>query len=258
MKDKNKMPKTTKEILLMLLRKKQSKGFMPYLTTKDTSYKIFRWSFFVCVIICTFINLFYILGTLGKIDAMVTYKNTMGTEIEPHQKLEIEYMYTSVNIMVVSTFGIILSEIFVWLKRPLLQMLSCIASSITIIVRMNQEIIRFAKDTDPNSNTLTNNQIIPLVILCLCCIVSASIHLRQLYKDKKGCEEISEIIYKKYGAIAKDISPDEWDDILAEYDPEKTSSKKRSVKNRIKKQKAKDEKENAKEDNKEDTKANTK
>ena len=242
---KNKKPKTTKEILLTLLRKKQSKGIMPYLTTKDTPYKVFRWLFFVALVICIGINLIYILGTLGRISATLAYKSSpTGTEIQAHQQIEISYMYTSVNIMVVATLGLFLSEVFVWFKLPLLQLISCVASSITIISRMSAELAYFSKSDDLTSNTLTQNQKIPLAFLCFFCLVSSIIHLRQLYKDKKGCEAISEIIYKNSGALAKDISPDEWDNILEEFDPQKTNSKKRSVKDRLKKQNKKQEKEN--------------
>ena len=223
---KNKKPKSSKAVLLTLLRKKQSKGIMPYITTKSTSYRIFRWSFFVLVIVCTLINLFYILGKSGELNANIA---NMG-EVQVHQSPEISHIKSTINIMTYATIGIVLSEIFIWFRLPLLQLISCLASSLTIIIRMSSEI------KDPTSNTLAENHIIPLSVLCFFCIVSSGLYLHQLYKDKKGCNEISEIIYKKYGAIAKDISPDEWDNIIAEYDPYKSTSKKRSVKERIKKQ----------------------
>lgn len=227
---KNKKPKSTKAILLTLLRKKQSKGIMPYITTKSTSYKIFRWSFFALVLICTFINLLYIFGKSNELNANLA---NMG-EVQLHQEPEIAHIKASINIMSYATIGLVLSEVFIWFKLPFLQLISCLASSLTIIFRMSSEI------KDPTENVLARNHIIPLSALCFFCIVSASLYLHQLYKDKKGCNEISEIIYKKYGAIAKDISPDEWDTVLAEYDPHKSNSKKRSVKARLKKQNKKD------------------
>ena len=203
---KNKAPKTSKEVLLTLLRKKQSKNGVPYITTKSTSYRIFRWLFFAAVIYCTLINLFYILGKSGEMAANLA---NMGTP-EEHQKNEIARLYTTLNIMVISTVGIALSEIFVWFKLPTLQVVFSVASSITIIARLSYEI------NDPTSNTLAANHIIPLAILCFLGIVSSVLHLNQLYKDKKGCEEISEIIYNKYGVVAKELSPDEWENVLAE------------------------------------------
>ena len=206
---KNKTPKTSKEVLLNLLRKKQAKNGIPYITTKSTSYRIVRWLFFAAVIYCTLINLFYILGKSGEMAANLA---NMGTP-QPHQEREIARLYTTLNIMVVASVGIVLSEIFVWLKLPVLQIVFSIASSITIIARLSLEI------NDPTGNTLSSNHIIPLVILCFFAIASGTLHLRQLYKDKKGCNEISEIIYNKYGKVAKDISPDEWENVLAEYNP---------------------------------------
>ncbi len=206
---KNKAPKTSKEVLLTLLRKKQSKNGVPYITTKSTSYRIVRWLFFAAVVYCTLINLFYILGKSGEMAANLA---NMGTP-QPHQELEIARLHTTLSIMVIATVGIVLSEVFVWFKLPVLQFVFSIASSITIIWRLSSEI------NDPTSNTLAANHIIPLVILCFFATITAALHLRQLYKDKQGCNEISEIIYKKYGAVAKDISPNEWDNVLAEYNP---------------------------------------
>lgn len=206
---KNKAPTTTKEILLFLLRKKQQKCGVSYITTKSTSYRIMRWLFFAAVLYCTFINLSYIIGKSGEMAANIA---NMGTP-EAHQEIEIARLYTTLNVMVVAAFGIVLSEVAVWFKLPILQFVFSIASSVTIIVRLSSEI------NDRTSNTLASNHIIPLVFLCFCSAVSAGLLLHQLYRDKKGCEEIGEIIYKKYNAIAKDISPDEWDNVLAEYNP---------------------------------------
>lgn len=236
---KNKAPKTSKEVLLTLLRKKQAKEGLSYITTKSTSYRIIRWLFFAAVIYCTLINLFYILGKSGEMAANLA---NMGTP-QPHQELEIARLYTTLNIMVIASVGIVLSEIFVWFRLPLLQIVFSVASSVTIIARLSSEI------DDPTSSTLAANHIIPLVILCVLSGVSAVLHLRQLYKDKQGSEEISAIIYNKFGVIAKELSPDEWDNVLAEYNPQKSTSKKRSVKARIKKEQAKNVEENTDSDN---------
>lgn len=236
---KNKAPKTSKEVLLTLLREKQKKEGLSYITTKSTSYRIIRWLFFAAVVYCTLINLFYIIGKSGEMAANIA---NMGTP-QPHQELEIARLYTTLNIMVVSATGIVLSEIFVWLKLPVLQFVFSIAASITIIARLSSEI------NDPTSSTLAANHIIPLVILCVLGTVSAALHLYQLYKDKQGCDAISAIIYQKYGMVAKDISPDEWNSILAEYKPEKSASKKRSVKARLKKEQSENEKNNIDSDN---------
>jgi hypothetical protein len=213
---KNKKPKTSKEVLLTLVRKHQSKGIAPYITTKSTSYKIFRWTFFALVIICTVINLFYIISKSGNMAANIA---NMG-EIQPHQELEIARLYTSLNIMVVASFGIVLSEIFIWFKLPLLQLISCIASSLTICLRIAVET------TDTTSNALARNHIIPLAILCFFCIVSSALYLNQLKKDKKECDKLGTFIYNEYGIVAKDIPEDEWDEVLAVYNQKKDNKKK--------------------------------
>lgn len=236
---KNKAPKTSKEVLLTLLRTKQEKEGLSYITTKSTSYRIIRWLFFAAVVYCTLINLFYIIGKSGEMAANLAY---MGTP-QPHQELEIARLYTTLNIMFVAAVGIVLSEIFVWLKLPLLQFIFSIAASITIIARLSSEI------SDPTSSTLAANHVIPLAVLCVLGTASAALHLHQLYKDKQGCDAISAIIYQKYGMVAKDISPDEWNSILEEYKPEKPASKKRSVRARLKKEQAENANKNIDSDN---------
>ena len=208
---KNKNPKSSKEVLLTMLRKHQAKGIPPYITTKSTSYRIFRWTFFALVIICTAINLFYILGKSGEMAANIA---NMG-EIQPHQEIEIARLYTSLNIMVVASFGIVLSEIFVWCKLPFLQLISCLASSVTIVFRLYFETNEVA------SNALVRNHIIPLSILCFFCVVSAVLYIRQLHKDKQACLKISNFIYKEYGTVANNIPPDQWDEVLKVYNEKK-------------------------------------
>ena len=232
--EKNKT-KSSKTLLLELLREKQKREGLGYITTKSTPYKIFRYAFLAMVIICIFINLFYILGKSGEMAANLANMD----KIEPHQQIEIDRLYTTIGIMIASTVGLLLSEIFIWFKLPILQLIFCFGSSITIILRLSLEI----KDT--TSNVLVNHHILPLVILCVCCAVSAGFHIRQLYKDKKGCNALSELIYKKYSKTATDISPEQWENIISEYKYEGSKSKKRSVKDRLKKQKQKEISENA-------------
>ena len=214
---KNKAPKTSKEVLLTLLRKKQNEEGFGYITTKSTSYKILRWLFFAAVVYCTLINLFYILGKSGEMAANLAY---MGNP-EPHQELEISRLYTTLNIMVVSAVGVFLSEVALWFKLPLLQIIFSFSSSIVIIARLSSEI------NDPTGNVLVTNHIIPLAIMCVLAAVSGGLHLRQLKKDKECCEDINTIIYEKFGVVAKDVSPDEWDNILKAYKPEKIERQKR-------------------------------
>ena len=143
---KNKAPKTSKEVLLTLLREKQKKEGLSYITTKSTSYRIIRWLFFAAVVYCTLINLFYIIGKSGEMAANIA---NMGTP-QPHQELEIARLYTTLNFMVVSATGIVLSEIFVWLKLPVLQFVFSIAASITIIPRPAQEQVLFRASAVPH------------------------------------------------------------------------------------------------------------
>ena len=216
-------------ILLMHLRKKQSKDGGMYTTTKDTLYRIFRWAFFVMLIACTVINLMYIFGAVGQMQAHLA---NMGN-IEPHQKIEIENLKSSITLVSISAFCLFLSEVWIWFKKPLLQLVFCLGSSVAIILTLSGQIF------DKTENTLANNHIIPLAILSFCCVVSSLLHFRQLYKDKKGTTELAELIYKKYSLTATDINEEQWQTILEEYKPWESNSKKRSVKHRLKKQKAK-------------------
>lgn len=199
--------RSSKTVLLELLREKQRREGAEYITTKSTPYKIFRFAFLAMIIICIFINLFYILGKSGEMAANLANMD----KIEPHQQIEIDRLYTTIGIMIASTVGLLLSEVSVWFKLPILQLIFCLGSGITIILRLSSEI------NDTTSNVLVNHHIIPLGILCIFCIVSAGLHIRQLYKDKKGCNALSELIYKKYSKTATDISPQEWETIISEY-----------------------------------------
>lgn len=220
---------TANDILLMHLRKKQSKDGGMYTTTKDTLYKIFRWSFFVMLLACTVINLMYILGAFGKMQAHLA---NMGNA-QPHQQIEIENLKSAITAVSISSFCLFLSEVWIWFKKPLLQLIFCLGSSLAIILTLSSEIY------DKTANTLANNHIIPLAVLCFCCIVSSLLYFRQLYKDKKGTDALATLIYKKYALTATDINEEQWQTILEEYKPWESKSKKRSVKHRKKREAAK-------------------
>ena len=242
---KTKKKLTSKQLLLNHLREKQRKDGGMYITTQSTSYRIFRWAFFAMVLLCTFFNLSYIIGVSGTLNAHLSH---MG-DIQPHQQLEIDRLKTTLMSLGCASFGIVLSEISIWFKKPFLQFLFCFASTATIILRL----VLAEEIYDPTSNTLLNNHILPLAALCFCCLVSSFLYLRQLYKDKKGCKDLSEIIYKKYKlANATDISDEQWEDILKEYDPYNhvSNSTKRSVKSKKKKlEKEKSKLDNLKDEN---------
>jgi hypothetical protein len=215
---KIKSAKTSKEVLLTLLRKKQKKVGFSYITNKHTSYRIFRWLFFAAVVYCTLINLFYILGKSGEMAANLA---NMGTP-EPHQEIQITRITETIYIMIGAAAGIVLSEVFVWLKLPVLQFAFSLAPSIVIVARLSGEI------SDPTSYTLSTNHIVPLFVLCFFSAVSAILLFNQLRKDKKACEEINKIIYNKYKVLPEDLPESEWESVIEAYEPIDTKKQKKS------------------------------
>lgn len=219
---KNSAPKNSKEVLLTLLRKKQKDLGLGYITTKSTSYKIVRILFILALIYCLCINLLYILGKSGEMAANLA---NMGTP-EPHQEIEISRLYTTIYIMIGATVGLVLAEIFVWFKLPIFQFILNVASSATIIARLSSEI------NDPTSYTLETNHIIPLALLCILGAISGGLLFNQLYRDKKGCNELDKIIYTNYKVLPIDLPQSEWDNVLEAYNPPPKVKQKKEKKNK--------------------------
>ncbi|MBQ4131044.1 MAG: hypothetical protein IJD71_01750 [Clostridia bacterium] len=215
---KNKSSKTSKEVLLNLLREKQKRIGFSYITTKHISYKIFRWLFFASLVYCTLINLFYILGKSGEMAANIAF---MG-DPEPHQEIEIARITTTIYIMIASAVALALSEVFVWLKLPVLQFTFSLIPSIVIVARLSGEI------EDPTSYTLSTNHIVPLFITCFLSAVSAYLLFNQLRKDKKACNEINTIIYNTYRVSPDELPESEWDNVINAYEPRVSKKKKQS------------------------------
>lgn len=213
------------QILLKYIRQKQLKEG-GYLTTDTTTYKIFRWCFFVALIVCLALNLFYVLGVSRQ---LLAHLANMG-EIAPHQEIEIQRLKVSLTVVGVSVFFLFLSEVSLWFKLPVLQFVFCFGASSAIIARISANEIY-----DKTSSTLMGNHIIPLTILCFFCLVSSFIYINQLRKDKIEIKKLSEYIYRKYSSDGTDIDSKQWETILKEYNPYKSESKKRSVKARNKK-----------------------
>jgi hypothetical protein len=219
---KNATPKNSKEVLLTLLRKKQKELGLGYITTENISYKIVRTLFILVLIYCLCINLLYILGKSGEMAANIA---NMGTP-EPHQEIEIARLYTTIHIMIGATVGLALAEVFVWFKLPILQFVFNVASSVTIITRLSSEI------NDRTSYTLEANHIIPLSLLCILGAISGGLLFNQLYKDKKGCNELDKIIYTSYKVLPIDLPQSEWDNVLEAYNPPQKVKKKKAKKNK--------------------------
>lgn len=218
------------KILLNLLRQKQKKDGISYITTKSISYKIVRFSFLAVMIICLAINIIYLLGVSGQLNANLQFAE----ELMDFQKEEIAEIRASIKIVGFLTVALFLGEVAIWFKQPILQILFTVIPGIAMIFHFESRLSDTINDGD--SAAFTYRHLIPLIILCLLCLISAGLHLRQKIKDKRGCREISEMIYEKYQVLAKDITEEQWETVLEEYQPAVTGSKKRSVRKRKEKE----------------------
>lgn len=217
-------------ILLKLLRERQAKQNISYLTTDSGVYKFFKTMFIILLVICTILNLLFILGEWGGLNANLSNAGQL-SELQQTQAAEIKNGIYSVGIMSVI---LLFSTLFLSIKKPVLQIIFSVIPAIILIFiyagRLSEAL------GSGSYSSFVWKHLLPLGLLAVCSLVSAIIHLRQTMLDKKGCNEISETIYRRYSVMADAITPEQWAAILLDYKPLETKSKKRSVKNRIKKE----------------------
>lgn len=68
--------------------------------------------------------------------------------------------------------------------------------------------------------------LLPILVMCVSAAVMLIIDLRARYILKKGYEKISERLYDEYSAHAENLSEEEWEQFLNNYDPRPKKMKK--------------------------------
>lgn len=219
-------------MLLKMLRERQAKQNISYLTTSSSVYKFFKVIFIILFVVCTVLNLFFILGEWGGLNANLMNSDQL-SELQQSQATEIKNGIYSVGIMSVI---LLFSALFLRLKKPIFQILFSVIPAVILIFiyagRLSEAL------GSGSYSSFVWKHLLPLGLLSVCSLVTAIIHIRQNILDKKGCNEISETIYRRYSVMADSITAEQWKAIMADYKPLETKNQKRSVKNRIKKEKA--------------------
>lgn len=220
-------------MLYKMLRERQARQNIVYMTTDHTVYKFCKVMFRLLLILCTALNLIFLLGQWGGLQANLSYAEAL-SDLQQEEVAAIKSGIYSVGALSVL---LLLSEVFLDLKKPLMHMVSTLLSGILLLVTYASRLSD-ALSSGSYSSFIWKHAV-PLGLLMLFSLLVGGIHLRQKLKDKKGMDEISEEIYKRYSVLAEAISPEQWETLLAEYHPAEPKSKKRSVKARLRKEQAK-------------------
>ena len=219
--------------LYKMLRERQRKQNIVYMTTDHSCYKFCKGMLRLLLILCTAINIIFLLGQWGGLQANLSHADTL-SDLQQQQVADIKNGIYSVGALGVLLLG---TELFLDLKKPLLHMIFAILPGSLLLVTYASRLSDAMNAGDYSPFLLKH--VLPLGLLMLFALATGLIHLRQKYKDKKGMEEIGEEIYKRYSVLADAITPEQWETILADYQPAAPVSKKRSVKARLRKETAK-------------------
>jgi ABC-type multidrug transport system fused ATPase/permease subunit len=86
-------------------------------------------------------------------------------------------------------------------------------------------VVEFAKLLpDPNGIFFLNLKfywahLIPILVLVVCAVIMVVIEFRAKHILKRGYEKISKRIYEEYASHAENLSEEEWEEFLKNYDP---------------------------------------
>lgn len=221
------------KILLKMLRERQQKQNIRYLTTKHNFYKFCKVMFRLLLVVCTALNIIFLISQWSSLQ--VTLANA--GDLSDLQQQEVSEMKNGIYSVGVLSIVMLFSELFLDIKKPLFKIAFSLIPGILLLTTYASRLSD-ALDAGDYSSFIWKH-LVPIGLFMLFALMAGIIHLRQLYKDKKGMNEISEEIYKRYSVLAENITPEQWETILADYQPAKPKSKKRSVKARLRKESAK-------------------
>lgn len=226
--------------LMQMLRQKQEKLNIHYLKTDSTVYRVCRVLFYIQSAICTLINLAYLLGVSGRLNANLSAAEGL-SDYQSGQAADIKSSLYSVGIMGAL---LLIGAVFMAIRKPIAQLIfTLFPGGILLWVyssRLSEAI------SGGSFGSFVWKHLLPIGLLILFSLITGIIHIRQRLLDRRGCLEISERIYRQYAVMADHITPEQWEEILREYKPEESRSKKRSVKRRAQKHREKDQREQEK------------
>lgn len=203
-----KKPQKTKDILQTLLDQRRLKEGVTCLTEQSISYKIFKVATILAFLVCFFICLFLLLGSELRMAANLSSGGTP----ETHQIPEIEMVRNSTILVSFMLGFMLISQVLLIIKKPILQALCGILPSVVLL--LHYPTIMESKWSLTGSHTYISKNVIPISIFMFCTLVSAVLTWLVNNNNKKGREEINELIYNKYSITADKLTESQWNDII--------------------------------------------
>lgn len=214
--------KKSKENLALRNMLKQTKERLNiyYLTTDSRFYRVVKIIFYVLFGICTTINLLCIISWSSSLNTDLSYLQNP-TSYQQSLIAEIKD-----GIKTVSLFGFLLlgAPIFSKFKKSIPAIIFTVLPSIILFLTFAN---RSSKNLDAGNFTFfAFVHMLPLCFLCITQIVLSVIEINQKRLDKKVMDIIATKIYEKWGAVAENISNEQWQAVLSEFNPVPTKKKK--------------------------------
>ena len=221
---KNMKMSNTDIILYNMLRQKQKKLDIYYLTSDSFLYKFFKFLFYLSFAACTFINLLSIISWSSQLKSDLSYLEN-ATQVQSSVAASIKDGITAVAVFGILLFG---SLVFAKLKKPVFTIIFTVIPAVILLFTFYSRL----SDSIDRGNTafFIYVHVLPICILTVSCLVFCAIEISQHILDKKGMEEIAANIYEKYSVMADKITDEQWEDILISYQkrPKKQKNKKTS------------------------------
>ena len=193
------------ETILAQVKRSEEKYNIRYAKKDGSLYGGFRVAYLVSYIYAAVFAAFVILGIWFN-DEISTNLNTV---------------YTIGAFLVLGLLG----AVFNGFRIPLGTALCSIPVSVWTVICFGKLLI------DPAGLLGLNGKfywahLLPILVMCVSAAAMLIIDLRARYILKKGYEKISERLYAEYSAHAENLSEEEWEQFLNNYDPRPKKMKK--------------------------------
>ena len=204
-------PNKTDIALLSMLRQKQERLGIRYIKTDSGLYKFFAVVFYIAFTWAVIMCLLSALSNLIQLSVNLSYlENPNGQQAQ-----QIPAIRSNAYSTLLLTAFIIPSVFFISYKKYIPSVcFGVVPSALLIIVCYNS----MSQHIDGGTFApFIFRHLLPLCLIIISIAVCCTIGIRQKVLDKKGTDEISEKIYRRYNLLADNITEEQWQELLAEY-----------------------------------------
>ncbi len=217
--------------ILQLLRQKQERLNINYIKTDSGVYKLISAIAYFLGGISTIINILVIMGIYGRNNATNSYDfGQYGIKDHIREQLiaSNEWIFYLLAVTLVFLVALILRAGKKNIYITVISLSALNLSGIALIFMFYFDLQKTIAEV--SAAPFVWKHLLPIGGTLVFALSAGIIAIRQYFKDKAGKTQISAYIYNKYSAIASDLSEEDWNSVVRDFEMSKGKKAKKSRK----------------------------